>query len=131
MSTSTVTTMYVNSSTTVRLFGWDEHWPSAKVTVVPLLFGEMAKRASAVVANYYGDLYHDAQWLDAHVDGPTGFYWMPRYNGTQIGESVQAWERMSSGEPRELYFVELTQDRGNWYVTFTLLVKVTNDSAYL
>jgi hypothetical protein len=121
-----MTTRTLTGAETVRLYGWAE-WPDAQRPVRAALFGEMVKRAAPVVVEYHCDLYHDAQWLNDNVNGPTEFLWMPRHSGTQIGPSAESWERLSHREPRVLYHVALTETRGQWSVTFTELVRVDAD----
>ena len=91
------------------------------------LFGELLQRAAPVVQHYHSDLFHDAEWLRANVNGPTHFHWMARLNGTQIADAAPRWEQITVAEPRELYHVALNQDGGLWTVTFTLLVQHTED----
>lgn len=49
------------------------------------LFGVLVQLAAPVVEHYHGDLYHDVQWLDDHVNGPMYFYYGVRDTGTGIG----------------------------------------------
>lgn len=93
-------------------------------TILAHLYGQMVKRAIPVVSHYLSDLFHDAEWLRAHVTGPTEFLWMVRESGTQLGESAVTWEYLSTSEPRVLYHVALTRERYTWRVTFTELIRV-------
>lgn len=111
----------------VRLYGVTDTWSAAASVVRALLFGAMVERARPVVQHYLSDLYHDAVWVSEHVVGATEFLWMVRENGTDLGELAQVQERISSREPRVLYHVALTEERGTWWATFTTLVAVTSD----
>jgi hypothetical protein len=108
----------------VRLYGWVENWTEAKRPVRALLFGELVQRTVPVTRQYHCDLYHDVAWINENVNGPTEFFFMARYHGTNIGQSAVIQEEISSIEPRVLYHVALTVDRGEWSVTFTELVRV-------
>lgn len=121
------TTTCPMTTETKRLFGWVRDWDEARTPVLALLFGELVKRAAPIVQEYQSDLFHDAAWLQGHVNGPTEFYWMARHSGTNMDGAAVIWEQITTTEPRELYHVALTVDGGAWYVTFTLLVKVTAD----
>lgn len=120
------TMLTMNGQETVRLYGWVEEWKEAESPVRALLFGELARRAVPVVRTYLSDLYHDTEWIRENVTGPTEFLYMVRYNGTHIGSIAEAAERQASTEPRVLYHVALTVERGMWRVTFTELVRVDN-----
>lgn len=111
----------------VRLYGWVEDWREAQSPVRALLFGQLVKRTWGVLEHYPSDLYHDAQWVRENVNGPTEFLFMARLNGTDIGDLAQVQERITGSEPRTLYHVALTVERGQWTATFTTLVKVTAD----
>jgi hypothetical protein len=91
-----------------------------------LLFGQLIKRAT-LVQNYPSDLYYDAMWITQNVNGPTGFYWMARLNGTNIADRAVIQEQITTREPRSLYWIDLTEDGGEWTATFTELVHVRDD----
>lgn len=121
----TVRMTVLGDSETVRLYGWVTEWADAASPVRALLFGQMVRRAIPVVEQYHSDLFHDAQWVAANVNGACEFLWMVRMCGTNIANSAEVQERISSREPRVLYHVALTMDAsGCWWVTFSELVRV-------
>jgi hypothetical protein len=113
----------------VRLYGWVEDWAEAASPVRALLFGELVRRSWGVVTEQYpSDLYHDAQWIEANVNGPVEFLWHVRVGGTHIGPLAEVQERIEGRrERRVMYHVALTVERGQWTATFTTLVKVTDE----
>lgn len=79
------TTETEHETVTERLTGWGTF---EELAVLPLLFGQMVKRAIPVVREYHSDLYHDAHWLAQHVTGETEFDFLVRTSGTNLGESA-------------------------------------------
>lgn len=50
------------------------------------VFAEMVKLAAPVLTHYHSDLYHDALWLNEHVNGTRAvFAWSFNGTGTTIG----------------------------------------------
>ena len=121
----TITEVLPGAPETVPLYGWTEWTPSTGETIRARLFGELLKRSAWIVEEFQSDLFHDAQWLRDNVNGPCEFLFMARRHGTNIAESAEVHERISSREPRTLWHVALTEERGEWSVTFTVLVRVT------
>jgi hypothetical protein len=102
----------------VQLTGWGTFEDLAN-GILAKLFGEMILRAIPVIHEYHSDLFHDAEWIRAHVTGETTFDWMVRPSGTNIGsESVAAQQSIGPGAGAITYHIAITCERGMWYATF-------------
>lgn len=95
-----------------------------KAAVLAMLFGHLVQLAAPVVEHYHSDLFRDAQWLQAKVNGPRRFVWQAYECGTVIDDvngSVHA-AAVSVNPERRFYLVELTHDDGGaWNVTISQL----------
>jgi hypothetical protein len=120
-----MTTTTSTETVTERLTGWGTF---EQLHVLPLLFGQMVKRAIPVVQEYHSDLYHDAFWLEQNVTGETEFDFLVRTSGTNIGNSARIGVEI--GAPGGVFYrvkVYILRDRwglpeepsGMWMVDFT------------
>jgi len=105
----------------VRLYGWSADFAESKDTILARLFGEMVRRATPVVQEFQSDLYHDVDWLRRNVTGACEFDFLVRHSGTNIGESARIGVQIGAGRGFVLYHVALTEERGMWTATFTVL----------
>lgn len=100
---------------------------SNKTAVLAALFGHMVRIAAPIVEHYRGDLFHDARWLDANVDGPRSFVWRPYDSGTWIddvgGALHQAAGTSAAGSRWPWWLVEVTHENSRWCVAFTRLAE--------
>jgi len=109
----------------VRLVGWGT-FEDLQLSIRARLFGELVKRATPVVKEYESDLFHDANWLTQHVNGPCTFDWLVRDSGTNISltdapsGANAAVIGVQIGAPGGVFYrVELVEERGQWSAIFT------------
>ena len=109
----------IPETATIRLFGYDRNWALCGTIVRSHLFGEMVHTTAHIIQSCHFDLYYDAHWLDANVNGPTEFDWLVRAAGTKIGEAARPAMLAGAGKWARLYRVALAETDGEWFVTFT------------
>jgi hypothetical protein len=81
-------------------------------SVKALLFGLLADLAWDTVKEYRSDLYHDAKWIQEHVEGPCGFFFAFADSGTAVGFDERY---VGLRNPDRLYSVDLVMNnRGSW-----------------
>jgi len=109
----------------VRLTGWGT-FEDLHLSIRALLFGHMVKRAIPVVHEYHSDLFHDANWITEHVNGPCTFDWLARESGTNISltdapsGANAAVIGVQIGAPGGVFYrIELVEERGMWSAIFT------------
>lgn len=107
---------------TVRL-GWHGEEGQDLSAVRATLFGELVKLAAPVIEHYHSDLFHDARWIEEHVDGaPMSFDFVARPCGTYIGVDVEAMREALVLKPTDrAYRVAITHDRLEVVATITEL----------
>ena len=82
------------------------------------IFGELADLAAPTVKFYRSDLYHDAGWLNNHVNGPTTFFYGVRETGTHIGHDGE----LIAAHSTHVWQVDITvTDRGKWELHLKLI----------
>lgn len=82
------------------------------------VFGVLVRLAAPIVDHYHGDLYHDAHWLDDHVEGPMHFYFGVRDTGTAIGTDRDLIVKYNT----DAWRIDLTvTPRGKWEAHLTAI----------
>jgi hypothetical protein len=92
-------------------------YEAVPASVVPHVFGELAKLAVPLLTHYHSDLYWDAHWLDQYVKGAevtesgTLWWWYSvRSTGTSIGTGRDEVEHGAE----KLYNVTLQKQGYKW-----------------
>jgi hypothetical protein len=80
-----------------------------------LMFGKLVDLSIEVVQHYRSDYYHDAKWIQEHVDGPSTFYYGFREWGTSIGTDPKL---VAYGNDK-LFRVDLVLSEHEWFVVLT------------
>jgi hypothetical protein len=110
---------------TVRLTQGDFENEGDARSIRALLFGAMLDKAEPIVQHYRSDLYHDALWIDKHVNGEFTWYWMLRKHGTHVGTDLSDAVAVFGRDDFNVYYkVTLVRDRlARWNVIFEELTR--------
>lgn len=107
-----------------RLVGWGTFEELAS-SIKQLTFGELVKLATPVLKRYHSDLWHDAKWLELHLqdnaqEGVT-WYYATCDSGTAIGtERSYIAIRIEGHAEGQLWRCRIMQDgKGAWYFNAT------------
>lgn len=111
----TATTPTTGAETVLASSGtFTEHAPQLRAAV----FGRLVRIAAPVITNYHGDLFHDAEWLIANLNGPSIFWFVARDYGTHIGTDRDLLRYVTTYAAAPLYRVSLTHEQARrWVVT--------------